>query len=184
MATSAISSWKPAVMRTLPHPWKDYSSNWLELLSSVKMKFLPVQSVPTVPCLLHVTPCKERHCPLCNHPVSTVTLWLRSLRDSPFLPRKDQSFSLSLSLSLLFFFDNWHIIVLVQEAHSEIGSSQSCHKEFELTAILSLIIYFIPPSIWLYPLSLLPVILEIHFCFGIYSLNQGCINHFYGISRS
>lgn len=51
---------------------------------------------------------------------------------------------LSLNLSLIFS-DNRHIIMLVQEAHSEIGSSQSCHKGLEITAILSLIMSFIPP---------------------------------------
>lgn len=48
--------------------------------------------------------------------------------------------------------------MLVQETDSEIGSSQICHKGSKLTIFLSLIC----------PVSPLPIILEIHFCLGIF----------------
>ena len=104
-------------------------------------------------------------CPLCSHTLSTGILWLSSSRAFSFLWRKGKAFSLSIFFNFL---NNWPIITLVQEANSEIGSSQSCHKGFELTAFLSLIC----------PVCLLPVILEIHFCLGIYQLTQGCSQSF------
>lgn len=96
------------------------------------MNFLPVPFVSTAPCLLHVAPCEERDPlsplqPSCKY-CYTVIKFPRRL---PF-PTQKRPILLCLSLILFLITD-----ILSCQCRRLICSSQSCHKEFELTAIFS-----------------------------------------------
>lgn len=62
---------------------------------------------------------------------------LFSREKTPILPARSLFFK---------FLNNCQIIMLVQEANSEIGSSQSCHKGFKLMTFFSLICPVSPSS--------------------------------------
>lgn len=107
-----IASWKkPPMIRTLLHPCRDASSDWLISLETffpyVKMKPLLVYLVPIATGLLHVAPSEKRLCPLRRCSIGTGIPWWgpsyvfsRVKRPNSFIFSQQDRFS-SLLITLL-----------------------------------------------------------------------------------